>query len=288
MNANARLGSPRSGARIRRVRDQLHTPALIIEPSLTLWDAARLMSDNHIGALAVVAEGHREIGILTERDVLDSVGAGQDPRAELSVQHYTRDVLFAHPDWTLEQAAMTMVQAGFRHLLVLERDQITGMLSMRDIVRAWANETGKISGSVRDAMTRVVLTIGPTHTVGEAARLMSARKVGAALVRYAQQEDYGILTERDVLDSIGAGQDPRTELSVQHCTRDVVFVPPDWTLEHAAMTMIQAGFRHLVVLERDQITGLLSMRAIVRAWADSSSLDHEALASRVQREADLF
>ena len=63
---------------------------------------------------------------------------------------------------------------------------------------------------VRDGMSSSVLTIGPDHTMREAARRMSARHVGAAVVLDADSS-IGILTERDVLVSIGDGQDPDTE-----------------------------------------------------------------------------
>jgi len=122
---------------------------------------------------------------------------------------------------------------------------------------------------VRDGMTRLVLTIGPAHTLREAARLMSARRVGAAVVIDSEHAGIGILTERDILDSIGAGQDPDSEVAGQHRTENVVFASPDWTLQHAAETMVSAGFRHLVVVEGHEVTGLLSMRDIVRCWADS-------------------
>jgi CBS domain-containing protein len=122
---------------------------------------------------------------------------------------------------------------------------------------------------VREGMSRLVLTIGPAHTLREAARLMSARRVGAAVVIDSEDAGIGILTERDILDSIGAGQDPDTEVAAQHRTEHVVFATPDWTLQRAAETMVQAGFRHLVVVEGNEVTGLLSMRDIVRCWADS-------------------
>jgi CBS domain-containing protein len=48
------------------------------------------------------------------------------------------DVVFAAPDWTLQQAAETMVRSGFRHLVVVDGQEVTGLLSMRDIVRVWA------------------------------------------------------------------------------------------------------------------------------------------------------
>ncbi len=122
---------------------------------------------------------------------------------------------------------------------------------------------------VREGMSRLVLTIGPAHTLREAARLMSARRVGAAVVIDSEDAGIGILTERDILDSIGAGQDPDTEVAAQHRAEHVVFATPDWTLQRAAETMVQAGFRHLVVVEGNEVTGLLSMRDIVRCWADS-------------------
>ena len=124
---------------------------------------------------------------------------------------------------------------------------------------------------VRDGMSRLVLTIGPAHTLREAARLMSARRVGAAVVIDDQHAGVGILTERDILDSLGAGQDPDSELAAEHRTVDVVFAAPDWTLQQAAETMVRAGFRHFVVVEGQEVTGLLSMRDIVRVWAEAGT-----------------
>jgi CBS domain-containing protein len=124
---------------------------------------------------------------------------------------------------------------------------------------------------VRDGMTALVLTIGPAHTLREAARLMSARRVGAAVVTDDQQAGVGILTERDILDSLGAGEDPDAELAAAHRTVDVVFASPEWTLQQAAETMVRSGFRHLVVIEGGEVAGLLSMRDIVRVWAEAAA-----------------
>ena len=128
---------------------------------------------------------------------------------------------------------------------------------------------------VRDGMSKLVLTIGPAHTLREAARLMSARRVGAAVVTDPEHPGIGILTERDILDSIGAGQDPDIELAAAHRTGDVVFASPEWTLQQAAETMVRAGFRHLVVLEDGEVTGLLSMRDIVRCWSEAPATTRE-------------
>ena len=116
-------------------------------------------------------------------------------------------------------------------------------------------------------MSKQVLTIGPVHTLREAARMMAARKVGAAVVVNPDDSGVGILTERDILNSVAAGENPDVELAGQHCTQDLVFAAPDWTLEDAAAAMVRGGFRHLVVVQGHDVVGLLSMRDIVRVWS---------------------
>ncbi|MFI2208560.1 cyclic nucleotide-binding/CBS domain-containing protein [Streptomyces sp. NPDC020141] len=120
---------------------------------------------------------------------------------------------------------------------------------------------------VRDAMSTVVLTIGPTHTLRQAARLMAARRVGAAVVLDGDAEGMGILTERDVLTSVGTGQDPDRETAGAHTTTDVVFAAPGWTLEEAAEAMSHGGFRHLIVMDGRGPVGIVSVRDIIRCWA---------------------
>jgi CBS domain-containing protein len=109
--------------------------------------------------------------------------------------------------------------------------------------------------------------IGPAHTLRAAARLMAARKVGAAVVHDGDAQGYGILTERDVLESIGHGENPDFEVAGDHITRDVVFAEPDWSLDAAAAAMLRGGFRHLVVCESGGVVGVLSMRDVVRCWS---------------------
>ena len=124
---------------------------------------------------------------------------------------------------------------------------------------------------VRDGMSHLVLTIGPAHTLRQAARMMSARRIGAAVVVDPEQSGVGILTERDILDSVAAGEDPDAELVAQHRTEHLVYASPDWTLEEAAAAMVRGGFRHLVVIEGSDVAGLLSMRDIVRCWSSADT-----------------
>jgi CBS domain-containing protein len=125
---------------------------------------------------------------------------------------------------------------------------------------------------VRDGMTQVVLSVGPHHTLREAAGLMAKRQVGAAVVMDPDGMGPGIITERDVLMSVGAGADPDAERVGTHMSSDVVVAAPEWSLEEAAVAMVRGSFRHLVVTEHGEVCGLLSMRDIVRCWTDDGAI----------------
>ncbi|WP_328319538.1 CBS domain-containing protein [Streptomyces sp. NBC_00388] len=126
---------------------------------------------------------------------------------------------------------------------------------------------------VRDAMSTVVLTIGPAHTLRQSATLMSARRVGAAVVLDPDTCGVGIITERDILNALGGGLDPDRETAGSHTTTDVVFAAPSWTLEEAADAMANGGFRHLIVLDDTGPVGVVSVRDIIRCWAPERSED---------------
>ncbi|HZE39783.1 MAG TPA: CBS domain-containing protein [Stackebrandtia sp.] len=115
-------------------------------------------------------------------------------------------------------------------------------------------------------MTTTILSIGPAHTLRQAAALMSARRVGAAVVVDPDASGHGILTERDIMDSLGSGLDPDVERVAAHLTRDLVFADPGWTLQEAAAAMVRGGFRHLIVMEHGEVCGVLSVRDVVRVW----------------------
>jgi CBS domain-containing protein len=120
---------------------------------------------------------------------------------------------------------------------------------------------------VSDAMSTEVLMIGPRHTLRHAAKLMSQRHVGSAVVHNPETAGIGIITERDILHALGHGLDADDEPVEAHLTHNVVFATPHWTLDQAAEAMTRGGFRHLVVLEDDQVVGMISVRDIVRAWS---------------------
>lgn len=124
---------------------------------------------------------------------------------------------------------------------------------------------------VKDGMSPVVLTVGPGHTLRDAASKMAEKKTGAAIVIDEESPTPRIITERDVLLSVGAGQDPDAEQVGDHMSDSVIAAAPDWSLERAAAEMSRRGIRHLVVYEGPALVGVLSMRDIVRCWTQAGA-----------------
>jgi signal-transduction protein with cAMP-binding, CBS, and nucleotidyltransferase domain len=124
---------------------------------------------------------------------------------------------------------------------------------------------------VREGMSEVVLTVGPGHTLREAARMMTERGVGAAVVIDEEAPGPRIISERDVLRSLGVGEDPDQERVGNHMSDTLIAAAPDWSLERAATEMAKRHVRHLVVFENGQVSGVLSMRDIVRCWTQEGA-----------------
>ena len=91
---------------------------------------------------------------------------------------------------------------------------------------------------VREGMNKVVLTVGPGHTLREAAAQMTARKVGAAVVMDPEAPGLGIITERDLMISIGNGENPDSEMVGDHLTANLVYATPEWSLEQLSLIHI--------------------------------------------------
>lgn len=119
---------------------------------------------------------------------------------------------------------------------------------------------------VRAAMSGAVLTIGPQHSVLDAARLMVERHVGAAVVVDDSLPGPGIFTERDVMRAIAAGADPAEARVEEWMTFDARAASDTWGLDEAADEMVRNNFRHLLVVDsRGRLCGVVSMRDVVRA-----------------------
>ncbi len=124
---------------------------------------------------------------------------------------------------------------------------------------------------VREGMSSIVLAVGPSHTLRQTAEKMAEKGTGAAIVYDDETPGPRIITERDILYSIGAGEDPDKETVGDHMSDSVISATPDWSLERAASEMTSRNVRHLVIVEGGELVGVLSMRDIVRVWTTAGA-----------------
>jgi CBS domain-containing protein len=123
--------------------------------------------------------------------------------------------------------------------------------------------------TIAEIMTRGLVTVEAGASLDDAAKRMSERHVGAALV-FDGERLLGILTERDVLNAVGSGK--LAKATVADCmTRNPETIDATDTTGHAAALMIHGGFRHLPVLESDQVVGIISIRDLIRVTLDDES-----------------
>jgi CBS domain-containing protein len=121
----------------------------------------------------------------------------------------------------------------------------------------------------RNHMSRDLLTVAPGDALGEVAKRMVERDVGAVIVLEGAALA-GILTERDVLRAVAAGIQDDTIVS-DWMTRDPETMGPDDTTQHAAVLMIHGGFRHMPLVEGDEVVGMLSIRDLMRVVLDNAA-----------------
>jgi len=118
-------------------------------------------------------------------------------------------------------------------------------------------------------MTRSLLTVPADATLGEAASAMAERGVGAVVVLDGESIA-AILTERDVMKAVAAGQDGNAAVT-EWMTRHPDTIEPEDTTDHAASLMIHGGFRHLPVVADGKVVGIVSIRDLMKVALDDRS-----------------
>lgn len=133
------MSDPVSRLLAEKDKDVLH-----VRPEVSVADAAKEMNRHRVGALLVLNEHGKPVGIFTERDILKRVVAqGLDPELTPVSQVMTREVMVIHPTVTVEQAMAIITEQHMRHLPVVEGGKVIGMLSAGDLTK-WVSRGHQI------------------------------------------------------------------------------------------------------------------------------------------------
>jgi len=116
------------------VKEAMNKHVKTIRSTNTLVEAAKMMNDNHIGSLVVVAGPGNVVGIITERDVLKSVAAGKVP-TDIKVEDImSKNLITIEPYRTLEDAADVMTKNRIKKLPVIDNGRLVGIITTTDLI----------------------------------------------------------------------------------------------------------------------------------------------------------
>jgi len=180
-----------------------------VKTTATIGDAIRLMKQHRVGGLVVVDNTNRVWAIVTERNMLN-IFKGKISGVKVA-DLMMKNVVTATPRTTIFEAERTMIEKSFRRLPIVSEGKLAGIVTSMDVVRFFGS--GKVfqhlrSGTILQVLqtpaleigAKNVITISSSEDLGEAARIMNEKNIGALLV--VDERLVGIITERDFLKLI--------------------------------------------------------------------------------------
>jgi CBS domain-containing protein len=260
-----------------RVGDFMNRYLKVIPPGATIITIAERMREKSLGSLLVEStngEGRvsRKLGIVTETDLIRKVLAkGIDPSLAMVDQIMTSPLVTITPDRPMLDASHLMEANQIRYLCVSDKNEIVGIISIRDLVRHFVDSEG---GPIRDLdnvyrplgvlMRKTMATIASERTVLEAAQVMTEKQIGSLLILEAR-DLVGIVTETDVVRKVLAARlSPSSTLVGAVMSYPLVQIDINHTVRDASRLMAEKRIRHLAVTEENKIVGLLSVRDLVK------------------------
>ena len=259
------------------VGDFMHRNLETVLPGSTIVTVAERMREKSLGSLLVESddEGGRisgRSGIVTETDLIRRVLAkGIDPALTIVDQIVSNPLLTIAPTRPMLDASHLMEANHIRHLCVSDKNDIVGIISMRDLARHFVDSEG---GPVCDLdnvfrplsvlMRTTMETIASERTVLEAAQMMAEKRIGSLLVLEAEKIA-GIVTETDLVRKVIAAGLSSSNTGVRAVmTYPLIQIDINRTVRDASRIMAEARIRHLAVTEDNKVVGLLSVRDLVK------------------------
>ena len=250
-----------------------------ITPENTLYEAARIMGEKHIGSL-IVMKYRTAVGIITERDLLREV-VNKEIALEkdwlaggVSIKEEKVEKVMSYPLITIpikssiKEAAQLMIEKRIRRLPVREHGEVVGIITAADLIRCLprATETLRPWFDVDYFMSKRVITADEETSVEGVAKIMGEKSIGSVIIT-SNGEPIGIFTERDLLTKFLA-EDKSLKIAVgKACSSPIITAPLGSCIHDAAAIMTSKHIKRLPITTDRKLVGVLSARDLVEAYA---------------------
>jgi CBS domain-containing protein len=121
---------------VRQILASKGRVVITIQPGQEVREAIGLLTQHRIGALVVVGEKSRPVGIVSERDIVRRAAEDENVFSQSVGEIMTKRVITGIPQDEVASVAHTMTEGRFRHLPIVEGDELVGIISIGDILKA--------------------------------------------------------------------------------------------------------------------------------------------------------
>jgi CBS domain-containing protein len=245
--------------------EEIMTPMVYtISPEESMYAASKSMGEKHIGSL-IIKKYETAVGIVTERDLLTKVFAqDKDPSDVKVAEVMSYPLVGIRLTAKIKEAAQTMIKKKSR-LTVFDSGKMVGIVTASDLIRSLP-DIPETKALVDDFMTKPVEIAESDVSLRSVAKLLGEKRIGSVLVNINGKVS-GIFTERDLLNCFLTKTDA-LERTVGTCaTPKLVTIPSGTSVHTAATTMSMKQIRRLPIVKDDKITGIITARDLVEAYA---------------------
>jgi len=233
-------------------------------PEATIYEAAKIMGDKHIGSLIVV-KYETPVAIVTERDLLSKVLAkGLDPKEVMVDGVMSYPLIKICPTAKIRDAAQMMIKKKGR-LAVFECGNMVGIITASDLIRSLP-EAPETMTKIDSFITREVVTSDVNETVSKIVKIMGEKRIGSVIVT-SEGKPMGIFTERDLLTAFLAKDIPLNTEVGKASSSPLIVAPLGISVHEAAKTMASRHVRRLPIVKEGKLMGIITARDLVEAYA---------------------
>jgi len=260
------------------ISELMSSNIVTITPDKTLYEAAKIMGKRRIGSLVVMMYD-TPVGMITERDLLNTVSQGVDLEKDWigggdSIRDQKVESIMSYPvakicsSSPLKEAARLMIEKRIRRLVVCDLGKMIGILTASDMIGSLpeAEETMKVWFEVDYFMTKKVITADEKMLVDHIANIMAEKRIGSVIIT-KDGNPVGIFTERDLLTKFLAKDQSLIMEVGDACSCPLITAPLGISVNDAAAIMISKHIRRLPITKNNRLVGILSARDLVEAYA---------------------
>ncbi len=238
------------------VKDVMNKNVITIAPDETMISAAKSMSENNVSCI-VVSDNGSVVGILTEKDFLARI-AGKNGNSDRTAVAETMScpVNSISPDLSVFDASRIMEAEHIKRLPIIDDGQLVGIVTQTDMTRALTSYG--MWKDVAEIMSSDMAVIQTKATIAEAAEIMNSRNISCIAVLDGRKVQ-GIVTERDILRKVIVSQkDPNCVRVEEVMSSPVITIPTSYSVFSACKSMDKMHVRRLVVMEDEQLCGIVT------------------------------